>query len=1033
MQKLIDIIKKDGAESCLLLAPRQIAIKRILRELAKEQGVVLGLKSLTIPGLITHLSHGIGNLPTLISDVVAGEIINVLSKRIRSNNQSGLVRLLSKRRARTAILNTIRDLKIAGITARELKSIGNDNLNLLGKLIDEFDFFCAENNVLERVSWQTKIIQHIEQHGDNLVTVKHVFVTGFNSLPPHYQELISALGKSRSIHLHLPYDEDREELFSDNTSFVTSLNVDRMESTYDPCNCTGALQDVHGKLFGSDFRPVDRKADNISFHTAPGRFDEIEAVLMRIIALIHDDGVQPSEIGLSMRDLSQYDQFIRTLFKRHDIPYTYRRGTPMIHSPAIRLAMKLTEIGSEELRYDRLLSIIRSKFMSFDEAHSWQECILKSMTFSETPEKWPDQIRNIAATQTEKESTPIEEELIEQAAKGIKSFLDQCIATGESEQPLVDLTKLCAQHIEKKLRKTNDPFVDPFQRDFDHFLEVLKKLQTDIELLSEKMKISVSGNLQLDLLRDLVSSTPLREYQDPEDAVAVLNFFDMGYQKVDHLFIVGMDDHSVPRPPHNSSSLLSEPDVEALLSEGIGNAQQLSTTARRRIREEQAFFLATGSATKSLRLYCPQIDKEGKEITPSPYFVELQRLSSVMELEKEPGGDQRELVSTPPDAHAIRRQFARHMYRTDLSKRDEKAIPLYNQLLNDNEDNKRFIKRLDTIREIETVRFKSIIAQVASPWTGKIENSILKKNIEDTFGDPQQDWSQSALQAYGTCPFEFFLKYVLRLQEFKQPKEDGDPRKTGLLYHRILKDFVDSMQSAYPLNDFDSAWNNMLEIIHSTFKEQYGSDNALELSIPTRILLRKTIDIMRRFVLHEIRYPFGKPLHTEFQFDGNSSAFDIRGRRIGLEGYIDRIDQVIDSDPARYIVIDYKSGSSDSYKPKPDTIREKLNLQLPHYILAAAQSMKAETDNVSGKFLLLGDLSKKAHLDPTSDKWRTLFAEPGNEGVNDTEQPTIKELFLEIIEGIARAEFPVSGTVHDEINMVARKFEKPPEMAESEE
>jgi len=72
-------------------------------------------------------------------------------------------------------------------------------------------------------------------------------------------------------------------------------------------------------------------------------------------------------------------------------------------------------------------------------------------------------------------------------------------------------------------------------------------------------------------------------------------------------------------------------------------------------------------------------------------------------------------------------------------------------------------------------------------YNGLLDDPALLDEIARQLG-PRRRWSASQFNEYGQCPFRFFAKRLLRLEELKEPEEGLDQLQWGLVNHAILED-----------------------------------------------------------------------------------------------------------------------------------------------------------------------------------------------------------------------------------------------------
>ena len=234
-----------------------------------------------------------------------------------------------------------------------------------------------------------------------------------------------------------------------------------------------------------------------------------------------------------------------------------------------------------------------------------------------------------------------------------------------------------------------------------------------------------------------------------------------------------------------------------------------------------------------------------------------------------------------------------------------------------------------------------------SEWSGKVPSAA-------HLYDPRQNGkpvSASRLETLGTCPFKFFLRYVLKLKPLEiQPPEPNqwlDELTRGSLLHEIFAEYHRGLRgrSAHPQPEDES---ELVARAAGRLEAQRklrppASDQQFEHE--QQAIFRD----LRRFLELELReYPGRVPVAVEVSFAMPQSEGEPLDRAdpvtimrsIRLLGRIDRIDRITSGDPgARTVfeVVDYKTGS-DWGQDKP--YRGGRKLQFALYALAADELLK---------------------------------------------------------------------------------------------
>lgn len=223
-------------------------------------------------------------------------------------------------------------------------------------------------------------------------------------------------------------------------------------------------------------------------------------------------------------------------------------------------------------------------------------------------------------------------------------------------------------------------------------------------------------------------------------------------------------------------------------------------------------------------------------------------------------------------------------------------------------------------------------------YDGKIDNSQAVLNIAKRF-DSEYTFSPSQLESFLFCPYQFFLRYVLKLEPLDDRDElDEDFTERGSRVHRILE-LLERMLAQDP--------GNRLERAEALIRQEMNAEPArgsdIDLGIG-EIEQRRLIRTIRRYVRQHEAYEASErsegpvPHLFEVVFGLEESEAESYASlelgtgtdRVRLQGKIDRIDLMTGSQTPSFRVIDYKTGSC----PSKNDVKEAIYLQLPLYALA---------------------------------------------------------------------------------------------------
>lgn len=205
--------------------------------------------------------------------------------------------------------------------------------------------------------------------------------------------------------------------------------------------------------------------------------------------------------------------------------------------------------------------------------------------------------------------------------------------------------------------------------------------------------------------------------------------------------------------------------------------------------------------------------------------------------------------------------------------------------------------------------------------------------------------SPTALESWATCPYRYFLAYVLRLGALDTPEEifSISALDRGTLGHDILERFIrESLQNGQ-LPAPGEPWSSrdherLMRIAAQCFQDAEArgvtGKRLLWNMVKTEILSDLETFLEADALLREAGETADVRVETRFGFGDATTAVVEPETGINFRGMIDRID--ISGDGKKVLVVDYKTGSAEPYMGlDDDPIDQGRHLQLGVYSLAA--------------------------------------------------------------------------------------------------
>ena len=256
---------------------------------------------------------------------------------------------------------------------------------------------------------------------------------------------------------------------------------------------------------------------------------------------------------------------------------------------------------------------------------------------------------------------------------------------------------------------------------------------------------------------------------------------------------------------------------------------------------------------------------------------------------------------------------------------------------------------------------------------------------------PGSVWSASRLEAYGTCPHQFYIGVALGLEPNSVPELGLDASQLGSLLHKILEETYRTATDPTDSASLLEALSKVSQKIFKTAPLEYGFRPSALWEFEKEQLLNKLQGTIEALVSESEGW---SPLAFEQKFgigDLPTLRVNLGDEAILLRGVIDRLDR---NEKNEIRVVDYKTGSSHL---DAKDLKNGARLQLPLYALAARDTLKLGnvTEGFYWKILAAGAGGLKL----------SGFKTEKGQGVDEAINVVVEHL-TRILRGIRAAEFP---------------------------
>ncbi|MCR5802499.1 MAG: exodeoxyribonuclease V subunit gamma [Lachnospiraceae bacterium] len=631
---------------------------------------------------------------------------------------------------------------------------------------------------------------------------------------------------------------------------------------------------------------------------------ECREAAVRISDLTKQEGYKYSDIAIVAGDLEEYAPFLEREFAKQDIPAYFDRTRAIRLNPLTEGIGSLLDMVRMGYEPESVIRFIRSGLsgLSFDEGDKFEEYIRLSGVRGRS--RWEKgferKTRNMP--ENEKNERLYEINLMRErivslvglfaGAKTVKDYvsdLKRALEETHAQETIAAYAEEFGKIGDAASEKEYDQIYDLAVSMLDQMEELLGDEETDISEFAEIVKAGFAeirvGTIPQSIDRVLVGDIERTR---------------LGEVKV--LFFLGVNDGNIPKDG-SSGGLISEIDREVLEEAGV----ELAPTPKRLMYDQRLYlYMNLTKPSEKLFISYSLTDNAGGSRRKSYLIPALFKIFPDLQTVHPEKSDLPERVAGEKDALSQLAESLREYVSGNESVRAESCT--LNEALSG---------RAEDRKVITDAAFKKYIDLPLSP-----------EAVDAVYGD-KLTLSVSSMEKYSGCAYAFFLRYGLGLsgQEYYEiASVDG-----GNVMHGVLKEIVDDISNAgNDLRDASDEYitQNVQRILRNNADDYL--DGIYTDTERGRYHLGKLENTLIRSVKtlrdHLRAGEFGI-YRTEYKFVQELSAGD--GRKVMLQGTVDRAD-ICESDDKVYLrIIDYKSSA---HKIDEERIEEGRNLQLPVYM-----------------------------------------------------------------------------------------------------
>ncbi len=664
------------------------------------------------------------------------------------------------------------------------------------------------------------------------------------------------------------------------------------------------LKHLEENLYKTPYKKYAGEVKNINLFLSSNPYSEIEHIAGKIVELVRDDGLRYKDISIITKNLDDYASLAKAIFAKYDIPIFIDKKKDLSQDILIKYVLAILEIFARNWDYEAVINYVKLGFCDITD-----EEIFKVENYAR---RW-----GIKYNKWYSKDWTIGEDIVDlnRIRKLIVKPLLNFKNNLEGKKTVKQITRILYQflihnNIQEKLTSKAEQLEnsEEIKSEYIASWNLLMEILDEIVLIFGDDEISFEKYAQT--LKIAFSENNLGAIPASIDQVVIGDVNRSRSKKTKVIFIIGLNDGVFPST-NREEGLINDTDREILKDKGI----TLAKTTKENIYEENFnIYKAFTTAEQSLYLSYSGSSSDGNALKPSTLIYKIKKI------------------------------FNNLQEKSDIIKREniitnKKAT--FELLLTN-------LRDFNEGKEISSIWFDVYkIYSNDSEWKEKLEKSIkaqnytnqpekiTKENLEKMYGDTIFT-SISRLEQYRKCPFSFYLKYGLNINEkdtFQIQSID-----TGTFMHETIDSFFGKVQDEN-INIKEITDEKLEKIVKEIIEEKlklnknYIFTSSAKFRTLTARLIRVLIKSMK-YIVESIRKSDFEILGHEIEFGkvGEYPAIEIKlddGKKVEITGKIDRVD-VLKTEDGQYVrIIDYKSSVKDI---DLDEVMAGLQIQLLTYM-----------------------------------------------------------------------------------------------------
>ena len=624
---------------------------------------------------------------------------------------------------------------------------------------------------------------------------------------------------------------------------------------------------------------------------ANNQYSEIEEVARRILELVRSKKFRYRDISVITKNIDVYSNLCKAIFKEYDIPVFIDEKRDLSQNILVKYLISILDIFARNWSYDSVFNYIKCGFLNItpSDIYLLENYALK---WEIKGSKWYKADWNFHdEDSTGKATIDHINELRRKIVTPLVELKNNLSGNKTAKQISENLYNFLIKNnidkvLESKIKELNDMQKVDIAAEYETSWKIVMQVLDEIVLVFGDENITFESYMQI--LKTGLGESKLGTIPMAQDEVTVGDVDRSRSHKIKAVFIIGLNDGMFPSI-NKAEGFLNDDDREKIKQNGV----ELAKGTIDRIYEDNFnIYKAFTTAEERIFLSYSSSDMEGKSLRPS---VLVSRIKKIFEGLKETSDVIYRKSEISTKENTFKELLINLREFRDGNEIDTKWFDVYN-----------------LYNESEEWHEKLAYAVKALNYTNTAEK-IKKENVEKMYGSTLKT-SVSKLEQYSGCPFSYYLKYGLKLND--KETFNVEAVDTGSFMHDVIDNFFGIIEERN-INLKEITDEELEKIVAEIVSEKLKLDRNYIFTTTSKYKvlsnrLQKVVTMSVKYIVQSLKQSEFEVFGHELEFGGDGQYKPITvitedGKKVEITGKIDRVDIMKNSDGTYVRIIDYKS------------------------------------------------------------------------------------------------------------------------------